>query len=198
MSREILTFVFETNWWCSHQLSVYGEVHIPQGYQALKFRKKFEEWNYLKLDYVLCNHIIPWNTALLEKLEVRHVAKKFSVFYRNRKFIIVFTRALQCSLSWCRWIHFEPSYSLPLRHILIMPSDIGSYLPNGLYSLVFPIKILYSISPFCAVCSVHVIRLDLISLQSFVQSGNYEVPHFEMFSFSCYFLPLPSASCSLT
>jgi hypothetical protein len=40
-----------------------------------------------------------WSWALLEKLPIVQLLKKFPAFYRNRRFITVFTRAAHWSLS---------------------------------------------------------------------------------------------------
>jgi hypothetical protein len=41
----------------------------------------------------------PWNRALLEKLTVSQLVKKFPTFYGTRRFIIAFTSARHLSLS---------------------------------------------------------------------------------------------------
>jgi len=54
----------------------------------------------------------------IEKL-VNQLVKKFTVFYGNRRFITVFTRARLCSLSWATWI--QPA---PLHLRLGLPSGL--------------------------------------------------------------------------
>jgi hypothetical protein len=43
--------------------------------------------------------LIPWSKVLLEKLIFAQLAKKFSEFYRVQRFITVFTKAGDWSLS---------------------------------------------------------------------------------------------------
>jgi hypothetical protein len=45
------------------------------------------------------NKLTPWSRALLEKLIVTQIVKKFPVFYGTRRFITVFTRAHHWFLS---------------------------------------------------------------------------------------------------
>jgi len=40
-----------------------------------------------------------WSRVLFEKLVVTHIVKKFSAFYVTQRFITMFTRACNCSLS---------------------------------------------------------------------------------------------------
>jgi hypothetical protein len=54
------------------------------------------------IDGVRClfqNSVIPWSRVLLEKLTATQQLKKFPAFYGTRKFIAVFTRACDWSLS---------------------------------------------------------------------------------------------------
>jgi hypothetical protein len=52
------------------------------------------------------------NWALLEKLPIVQLLKKFSAFYGTGRFITVFTRALHWSLSWVRSIQSIPSHPI--------------------------------------------------------------------------------------
>jgi hypothetical protein len=51
-----------------------------------------------------------WSSALLEKLAIVQLLKNFSTFYRTRRFITLFTRALHWSLSWARSIQSTLSH----------------------------------------------------------------------------------------
>jgi len=46
--------------------------------------------------------LTPSSRALLQKLIVTHIVKKFPVFYGTKKFVTVFTRARYLSLSSAR------------------------------------------------------------------------------------------------
>jgi hypothetical protein len=56
--------------------------------------------------------------ALLEKPPVTQLLKNFPPFYKTRRFITVFTRALHWSLSWTRSIQSIPHHPIYLRTIL--------------------------------------------------------------------------------
>jgi hypothetical protein len=59
-----------------------------------------------------------WSWALLKKLPIVQLLKNFPAFYRTRRFITVFTRALHWSLSWARSIQSIPSYLSKVHLIL--------------------------------------------------------------------------------
>jgi hypothetical protein len=63
-----------------------------------------------------------WSWALLVQL-----LKNFPAFYRTRKFITVFTRALHWSLSWARSTQSIPSHPSSLRSILILSTHHHIY-----------------------------------------------------------------------
>jgi hypothetical protein len=46
------------------------------------------------------NKLILWSKILLEKLIVADIIKTFPIFYATRSFVIVLTKARNCSLSW--------------------------------------------------------------------------------------------------
>jgi hypothetical protein len=75
------------------------------------------------------------NTMALSLLGKPPVARLLKTFYRIRRFITVFTRALHWSLSSARSI--RPN---SLRSILIFSFHIRLGLPSGLFSLAFPPK----------------------------------------------------------
>jgi len=83
------------------------------------------------------------NTVSLEQLTVTSQVKKCSALYRTRRFITVFTTARHWYLSSATYIQSTPSYHISLRYILIPSSHVRLGLPNDLFPLGFPTKILY-------------------------------------------------------
>jgi hypothetical protein len=73
-----------------------------------------------------------WSWALLKKLSIVQLLKNFPEFYGARRFINVFTRALQWSLFWARSIQSIPSHPISLRSILIL-----SHIPSTKYHTDF-------------------------------------------------------------
>jgi len=57
--------------------------------------------------------------------------KKLPTFYGTRRWITVFRRARDWSLSWTRWIQPTPSHSISLRSILKLSSHLNLGLPCG-------------------------------------------------------------------
>jgi hypothetical protein len=83
-----------------------------------------------------------WSWALLEKLPIMQLLKKFPSFYGTQRFITVFTRALHWPLSWTRSIQFTPLHLISLRSILILSTHVLVFLVVFLYG--FPTNILYA------------------------------------------------------
>jgi hypothetical protein len=57
--------------------------------------------------------LTPWSRALLEKLTVSQLFKKFTAFCLTRRFITAFTSARHLSLSWASSIQSIPPIPLP-------------------------------------------------------------------------------------
>jgi hypothetical protein len=111
------------------------------------------------------NWLTPLSRVLLEKLTVTQLVKKFPTFYGTRRFITVFTRTRQWSLSWARCNQTTISHPISRRPILILSSYLYLRLPSGLFFPVYPTKFLYGflISPMRATCSAYIILLGLIT-----------------------------------
>jgi hypothetical protein len=107
-----------------------------------------------------------WSRALLEKLIVAQLVKKFSAFYGSQKLVPVFTKARLQSLSSARSFQVGPLHAISRRSILIVFSHLHQSLPSGFFLSGFTTKILYAHLNFHmrATCSVHLILLDLITL----------------------------------
>jgi hypothetical protein len=81
---------------------------------------------------------------------VAHLLKDFPTLYGTRRFITVFTRALNWCLSWARSIQSIPPRHICLRSILILFSYILGGLPSGLFPSGFPPEsYMHSSSPPC-------------------------------------------------
>jgi hypothetical protein len=62
---------------------------------------------------ILCSvYLTKWSRALVEKLIVSHIVKKFPTFCGNRSFISTFTSVRHLLLSWARSIQSVPPISL--------------------------------------------------------------------------------------
>jgi hypothetical protein len=108
----------------------------------------------------------------------------FLTFYGTRRFIVVFTTALQWSLSWDRSIQSLPIHPISLRSTLILPSHLRLGRSSGLFPSTYHIKTLYALlfSP-CVLHEPHIscsfTRTFLVSL---AKSTIYEAPHYAVFS----------------
>jgi hypothetical protein len=78
--------------------------------------------------------------SLLIKPTVSRLIKKFSTFYRNRRFVIVFKRAATGYYPKSDESNLHNIYS---RFVLVLPSHLGLGLRSGLFSSGFPTKMLY-------------------------------------------------------
>jgi hypothetical protein len=76
----------------------------------------------------------------LAKPPVAQLFKNFPTFYGNRRFIIVFTRALYWSLSSARSIQLIPTNLISLWFILLLSSHQRLSLPSGLFPSGLPTK----------------------------------------------------------
>jgi hypothetical protein len=85
------------------------------------------------------NTLTLWRRGLLEKPPVVQPLDDSSAFYGTRRFITVFTRALDWSQSWARSIQSILSHPVSLRFILILSTHLyidfhSSLFPSGFHS----------------------------------------------------------------
>jgi hypothetical protein len=106
-------------------------------------------------------------------------SRTWQAFWRTRRFITVFTRALHWSLSWARSIQSIPPQPVSPRTISILSTHLRTGLSSGHFLSSFRINILYAFlfSLIRATCIAHHIllgeeyKLWSISLCSFLQSS---------------------------
>jgi len=101
--------------------------------------------------------------ALLQKLRVCLLVKKFSAFYGNRRFITAFIGARHLFTSWARSIQSMPSHITSLKYLSTLSSNLG--LPSRLFTLGFPTKTLCAplLSPKRAIFLAKLILLDTVT-----------------------------------
>jgi hypothetical protein len=100
----------------------------------------YTDWAIQSTLHDLCLWLTPCRGALLEKLTVTQLAKKFLAYYGTRRFIPLFTEARHYSVSWARWIQ---STSYFFKMYLTLSSHLCLGLSSGLFYPCFPTKMLY-------------------------------------------------------
>jgi hypothetical protein len=78
-------------------------------------------------------------SRILEKLIVPQLVK-FAVFYRIRRFSLLFTKVCHCSISWARWIQSIPFLPVCVRSILMF-FQLCLCLSDDLFPSGFHIKL---------------------------------------------------------
>lgn len=118
--------------------------------------------------------------ALLQKLIVVQLIRKFPAFYDIRRFITVCTEAHHPTLHR---LHFT-IILLPLRRL---GHPCGSF-PSGLPTKMWYV-LMFIISPMRATCLTHLIRLNFIILTKLIKIKNYKLHVMKSSPAPCHFLP---------
>ena len=137
--------------------------------------------------------LTPRSTALLEKLTVSQLVKKFPAFYGTRRFITTVTSARHLSLPWASSIQSIPPHPTSWRSILILSYHLRLDLLSGLVPSSFPTKTLYKplLTPIRAIWPTDLI---LLHLNTRTQSGE---EYRSLSSSLCIFLHSPGTSSLL-
>jgi hypothetical protein len=98
--------------------------------------------------------------------------EQFRVFYGTWRFIVVFTRAHNWTLTLATEIHLKPSHPISLSSIVILEfllrvNSSSGLSPSGLPSKVLNAFFPYFYLPMCATYWAHLILLDLVSVIKF-------------------------------
>jgi hypothetical protein len=127
-----------------------------------------------------------WSWALLEKPPVAQLLKDLLTCYGTRRFITVFTRALQWSLSWARSIQSISPHPISLRSSLLLYSHLCLVFPSG-----FTTKVLYVFLFLIPDTTGTTRDLPACSIVPFLYQISRMLP-------SPFCVPLGSAMCLLT
>jgi hypothetical protein len=100
-----------------------------------------------------------WSSALLLRPPVVQPLGSFRAFYRTRRFITTFIRALHLSLSWAGPIESTPPHPICTRSIIVL-----TFLAISFPLAFLPTTCTLSSSPHSCYMLRHLIPLDLIIL----------------------------------
>jgi hypothetical protein len=96
---------------------------VPSQIVTFLFFKKHHRWVHdppvNNRRYKGMSHWLHRAESFLANLAAGNWSKKFTAFYRTRRFITAFSRSHHCSLSWARWLPSTPTRFL-IRSILIL------------------------------------------------------------------------------
>jgi len=129
--------------------------------------------------------LTPLGRVLPERLTGPQLVKKFPAFYITQRFVTALTSARHLFLSWTTSIHSMPPHPTYWKSVLILSFHLCHCLPDGLFPLGFPTKILFwklvgnmlvltvtklrvsqlypSLNFYSATCPTHLILLDFIT-----------------------------------
>jgi hypothetical protein len=167
------------------------EVHVTYVYLSVKLRTvgkpsvfSSETTEYMPVHDCKVNWLTPWSRVILENLIATWLVKKFLAFHGTPRFIIVFTRAYNWSLSFARCIQSTPSHPISLRVTLILSFHLCLCFQSGLFPSGFPTKILYTffMSQMHATYPDHLILLDMINLMILGEVYKLWRSHYAVFS----------------
>jgi hypothetical protein len=155
--------------WCIHSLGysvITGQLLDSKGFvheEALLC------YNWDGMEIVTTGQNCPWDRYLtphswvtLATLMVTQLVKKFPVLHGLQRFITMFTRAHQWTLSRTSWIQSTHLLPISLWYILILSSHLHWHLPSGLFPLGFLAKILYAL--LTPPCTLHVLSISYSSI----------------------------------
>jgi hypothetical protein len=91
------------------------------------------------------HYFITIHTAVLQKLPVPQLVKKFSASYGTRKFTTAFTNARQLFLSWVRSILPTPQNPISSISVLILSSHLSVGLRSDLFHSGFSTRSLQTL-----------------------------------------------------
>jgi hypothetical protein len=83
------------------------------------------------------------SSTISDSYFISQLLKNFETFYGTRRFMTVFTRARDWSLSWAKLMKSIPPHSISLKFILLLHSQLRLALLSGIFPSTFSNKILY-------------------------------------------------------
>jgi hypothetical protein len=92
-------------------------------------------WSHLNIAFLFpCVSLTTRKKGLLEKIIITQLLMTYHAFYGVRKFIIMFAKPHDWTLSWARLIHFTACYHIHLRYISVrsirLPTSPRRSLPS--------------------------------------------------------------------
>jgi hypothetical protein len=107
-------------------------------------------------------------------------------------FVTAFTISRHLSLSWASPIQSIIPHPTSWKSIQILSSHLRLGLLSGLFTSGFPTKTVYT--PLYSLSALHAPSISFFSIllpaQYWVRSTDHDAPHYEVFSTSCYLVPL--------
>ena len=107
--------------------------------------------------------------VLSEGLTGPQLVKKFPAFYITQRFNTAFTSTHHLFLSWTRSTQSMPPHPTYWKSVLILLFHLCHCLPNGLFPLGFPTKILF----WKLVGNILVLTVTKLRVSQFYQSPSF-------------------------